>query len=251
MLPEVIQGILLPFWGTLIGSACVLFVNNELGALKQNAINAFAAGVMVAASVFSLLIPAIERSVVDSSLISFASVHFGFFAGMGLLLLIDVLLARYGKTAQGGSMSYLAITIHNLPEGMAVGVVFAAFVADASAVSYAAAIAVSAGIALQNFPEGAITSLTLRSAGMKRGKALLMGALSGAVEPMGAVITLMFISFVLPILPFLLSFAAGAMIYVVINELLPRTVSDSSSCIGTVFFTLGFSFMMLLDTALG
>ena len=251
MLPEVIQGILLPFWGTLIGSACVLFINKDLGALKQNAVNAFAAGVMVAASVFSLLIPAIERSALESSPISFASVHFGFISGMGLLLLTDVLLARYGKDSQSGSMSYLAITIHNLPEGMAVGVVFAAFIADASAVSYAAAMAVSAGIALQNFPEGAITSLTLRSGGMKRGKALLMGAISGAVEPAGAIITLMFISFVLPILPFLLSFAAGAMIYVVINELIPRAESDRASYVGTVFFTLGFSFMMLLDTALG
>lgn len=251
MLPEVISGILLPFWGTLIGSACVLFVNKELGTLRRAAVNTFAAGVMVAASVFSLLIPAIEQALGSGSLLSFASVHFGFISGMGILLLTDILLTFYGKNNSSGSMSYLAITIHNLPEGMAVGVVFAAFISDPSSVSYAAAIAVSVGIALQNFPEGAITSLTLRSDGMKRGKALLLSALSGAIEPAGAVFTLICISFVLPILPFLLSLAAGAMLYVVLTELIPESFTGTPPYIGCIFFTFGFSFMMLLDTALG
>jgi len=251
MSPEVISGILLPFLGTLVGSACVLFVNKELGASKRAAVNTFAAGVMVAASVFSLLIPSIEQAKDSGSALSFVSVHFGFIAGMGLLLLTDVLLTRYGNDNAGGSMSYLAITIHNLPEGMAVGVVFAAFLAAPSALSYASALAVSVGIALQNFPEGAITSLTLRSCGMKRGKALLLGALSGAIEPAGAFFTLICISFVLPILPFLLSFAAGAMIYVVLTELIPESFTKTPSYVGSVCFALGFSYMMLVDTALG
>ena len=248
MLPEVISGILLPFLGTFAGSGCVLFVNKEPKAAKRAAINAFAAGVMIAASFFSLLIPAIEQATIVSVL-SFASVHLGFIAGMGLLLLTDVLLTRR-QSGGNSSMSYLAITIHNLPEGMAVGVVFAAFMADPTAVSYASAIAVSAGIALQNFPEGAITSLTLRSGGMNRGKALLLGALSGAIEPAGAIITLLFISCLLPLLPFLLSFAAGAMIYVVLTELIPESFDQTPSYVGSVSFTLGFSFMMLLDTVL-
>ena len=250
MSPEVISGILLPFWGTLSGSACVLFVNKELSKLRRAAVNTFAAGVMVAASVFSLLIPAIDQSLASGSLLSFASVHFGFIAGMIILLLTDILLTLKGNFCSSSSMSYLAITIHNIPEGMAVGVVFAAFVTDPTAISYASAIAVSAGIALQNFPEGAITSLTLRSGGMKRSKSLILGALSGAIEPVGAFFTLICISFVLPILPFLLSLAAGAMLYVVLTELIPESFTEAPPYIGCIFFTLGFSFMMLLDTAL-
>jgi ZIP family zinc transporter len=251
MLPEVISGILLPFWGTLIGSACVLFVNKELSAVKRAAINTFAAGVMVAAAVFSLLIPAVGQAKASGSALAFASVHFGFIAGMMLLLLTDILLTRYGKNTSSGSMSYLAITIHNLPEGMAVGVVFAAFVAAPSALSYASALAVSIGIALQNFPEGAITSLTLRSDGMRRVQALILGALSGIIEPAGAVFTLICIGFVLPILPFLLSFAAGTMIYVVIEELIPDFSGTEQSRLGNLSFALGFTLMMVLDVALG
>ncbi len=251
MLPEVIQGILLPFYGTVAGVCCVLFINNTLGACRKSAVNSFAAGVMTAASIFSLLIPAIDQAYGSGSILSCASVYIGLLSGVALLLATDIFLSKIEKDGSPSSMSYLAITIHNLPEGMAVGVVFAAFLADSSAVPFTAALAVSVGIAIQNFPEGAITSLTLFSSGRGRARSFWLGVLSGIVEPIGACITLAFVGIILPAMPFLLSFAAGAMIYVVIAELIPDSFSDAPSYIGSLSYTLGFAAMMLLDTVLG
>ena len=251
IMPEIIQGILLPFYGTLFGACSVLFINHALGARSKSAVNSFAAGVMTAASIFSLLIPAIEQAYTSGSILLCSSVYIGLLLGVALLLAADVILSKIERNGIQSSMSYLAITIHNLPEGMAVGVVFAAFLADPSSVSIAAALAVSMGIAIQNFPEGAITSLTLFSSGKSRACSFWLGALSGIVEPVSACIALAFIGIILPAMPFLLSFAAGAMIYVVISELIPESFSDTPSYIGSLSYTFGFAAMMLLDTILG
>ena len=251
----VFYGILIPFLGTSLGAACVFFMKKSLGPAVQCALSGFAAGVMVAASMGSLLVPSIRQAAAMGRL-AFVPAVVGFWAGILLLRLFDVVVpppdaenraAGLGSTA----MMVLAVTLHNIPEGMAVGVVYAGYLAGNAQITAAGAMALSLGIAVQNFPEGAIISMPLRAAGMKKSKAFWGGVLSGAVEPIGAVLTLLAAGIVVPALPYLLSFAAGAMLYVVVEELLPELSQGGRSRLGALFFTLGFGIMMLLDAFLG
>ena len=253
-------GILIPFLGTTLGAACVFFMKKSLGDLVQRSLAGFAAGVMVAASIWSLLIPAIEQSE-DMGKLSFLPAFIGFWVGVLFLLLLDHLIphlhvgsdqsegpkSKLGRT----TMMVLAVTLHNLPEGLAVGVMYAGFLAGSPQITAASALALSLGIAIQNFPEGAIISMPLRAEGESKGRAFLGGVLSGAVEPIGAVLTIIAAQFIIPALPYLLSFAAGAMLYVVVEELIPEMSQGRHSNLGTVFFAVGFSVMMTLDVALG
>ena len=253
-------GILIPFLGTSFGAACVFFMRQALNEQIQRALTGFAAGVMVAASVWSLLIPAIEQSAGLGTL-AFLPAAVGFWLGILFLLLLDRLIPHLhlgSDQAEGPksqlqrtTMMILAVTLHNIPEGMAVGVVYAGYRSGTSQITAAGALALSLGIAIQNFPEGAIISMPLRAEGMKKGRAFLGGVLSGVVEPIGAVLTVLAASLVVPALPYLLSFAAGAMLYVVVEELIPEMSEGKHSNIGTVFFAVGFSLMMVLDVALG
>ena len=253
-------GILIPFLGTSFGAACVFFMRQALNEQIQRALTGFAAGVMVAASVWSLLIPAIEQSAGLGTL-AFLPAAAGFWLGILFLLLLDRLIPHLhlgSDQAEGPksqlqrtTMMILAVTLHNIPEGMAVGVVYAGYRSGTSQITAAGALALSLGIAIQNFPEGAIISMPLRAEGMKKGRAFLGGVLSGVVEPIGAVLTVLAASLVVPALPYLLSFAAGAMLYVVVEELIPEMSEGKHSNIGTVFFAVGFSLMMVLDVALG
>ena len=257
---EIFLGILIPFIGTTLGAACVLFMKKTLRKQVQNALAGFAAGVMVAASIWSLLIPAIEQSE-NMGALSFFPAVVGFWIGVLFLLTLDHLIphlhigseqsegpkSKLGRT----TMMVLAVTLHNIPEGMAVGVMYAGFLAGNTQITAASALALSLGIAIQNFPEGAIISLPLRSEGESKGKAFLGGVLSGVVEPVGAVLTIIAAQLIIPALPYLLSFAAGAMLYVVVEELIPEMSQGQHSNIGTVFFAVGFSLMMILDVALG
>ena len=257
---ETFLGIMIPFLGTTLGAACVFFMKKSLGDLVQRALAGFAAGVMVAASIWSLLIPAIEQSEGMGKL-SFLPAFIGFWVGVLFLLLLDRLIPHLhvgSEQAEGPksklgrtTMMVLAVTLHNIPEGMAVGVVFAGFLMGSGNITLTGALALAIGIAIQNFPEGAIISLPLRSEGTGKGRAFLYGALSGIVEPIAAIITIAAASIVIPILPYLLSFAAGAMIYVVIEELLPEASTGSHSNIATIWFSVGFLLMMILDVALG
>ena len=251
----VFYGILIPFLGTSLGAACVFFMKKSLGPAVQCALSGFAAGVMAAASMGSLLVPSIRQAAAMGRL-AFVPAVVGFWAGILLLRLFDVVVpppdaenraAGLGSTA----MMVLAVTLHNIPEGMAVGVVYAGYLAGNAQITAAGAMALSLGIAVQNFPEGAIISMPLRAAGMKKSKAFWGGVLSGAVEPVGAVLTLLAAGIVVPALPYLLSFAAGAMLYVVVEELLPELSQGGQSRLGALFFALGFGIMMLLDAALG
>ena len=253
-------GILIPFLGTTLGASCVFFMKKSLGDLVQRALAGFAAGVMVAASIWSLLIPAIEQSE-DMGKLSFLPAFIGFWSGVLFLLLLDRLIphlhvgsnqaegpkSKLGRT----TMMVLAVTLHNIPEGMAVGVVYAGFLSGNTQITAASALVLSLGIAIQNFPEGAIISMPLRAERVRKGRAFLGGVLSGVVEPIGAVLTLLAAQFVIPALPYLLSFAAGAMLYVVVEELIPEMSQGRHSNLGTVFFAVGFSVMMVLDVALG
>ena len=257
---ETFLGIMIPFLGTTLGSACVFFMKRSLGDLVQRALAGLAAGVMVAASIWSLLIPAIEQSE-NMGKLSFLPAVIGFWVGVLFLLLLDRLIphlhigsdkaegpkSKLGRT----TMMVLAVTLHNIPEGMAVGVMYAGFLAGNSQITAASALALSLGIAIQNFPEGAIISMPLKAEGESKGKAFLGGVLSGVVEPVGAVLTLLAARLVIPALPYFLSFAAGAMLYVVVEELIPEMSQGRHSNIGTVFFAVGFSIMMTLDVALG
>ena len=257
---EAFYGILIPFLGTSLGAACVFFMKRALSDRLQRILTGFAAGVMVAASVWSLLIPAIEQS---SSLgrLAFFPAFVGFWLGILFLLALDHLIphlhAKSGQAEgpksqlQRTTMMVLAVTLHNIPEGMAVGVVYAGFLSGGSQITAAAALALSLGIAIQNFPEGAIISMPLRAEGMKKSRAFCCGVLSGVVEPIGAVLTILAARLIVPALPYLLSFAAGAMLYVVVEELIPEMSQGTHSNIGTVFFAVGFSIMMMLDVALG
>lgn len=228
---EIFRGILIPFLGTTLGAACVFFMKRSLSSSIQRALTGFAAGIMTAASVWSLLIPAMEQCASMGKL-AFLPAAVGFLVGIFFLL-------------------GLAVTLHNIPEGMAVGVVYAGWASGNMSISAAAALALSVGIAIQNFPEGAIISMPLRAEGMGKGKAFLYGTLSGVVEPIGAVLTVLAAGLVLPILPYLLSFAAGAMIYVVVEELIPEMSEAPHSNVGTIFYAVGFVLMMTLDVALG
>ena len=253
-------GIMIPFLGTTLGAACVFFMKKSLGDLVQRSLAGFAAGVMVAASIWSLLIPAIEQSESMGKL-SFLPAFIGFWVGVLFLLLLDHLIPHLhvgSEQAEGPksklgrtTMMMRAGTLHNIPEGMAVGVVYAGFLSGNTQITAASALVLSLGIAIQNFPEGAIISMPLRAEGKRKGRAFLGGVLSGVVEPIGAVLTLLAAQFVIPALPYLLSFAAGAMLYVVVEELIPEMSQGRHSNLGTVFFAVGFSVMMVLDVALG
>lgn len=257
---ELFYGISIPFLGTVLGAACVFFMKKSLGDLVQRALTGFASGVMVAASIWSLLIPAMEQSSQMGKL-AFVPAVVGFWIGILFLLLLDRVIPHLHRNSeqaecpksqlQRTTMMLLAVTLHNIPEGMAVGVVYAGYRSGSVPITAAGALALSLGIAIQNFPEGAIVSMPLRAEGMKKGRAFLGGVLSGVVEPIGAVLTILAAQFVIPILPYLLSFAAGAMLYVVVEELIPEMSEGKHSNIGTIFFAVGFSMMMILDVALG
>ena len=254
------QCIWTPFLGTVLGSACVFFMKGALHRSLQRALTGFAAGVMVAASVWSLLIPAMTYAEHMGKFAFFPAVA-GLFFGFLFLMLLDRIIPHLHMNcdvAEGpkchlkkSTMMILAVTLHNLPEGMAVGVLLAGWLTGSELITPAAATALSIGIAIQNFPEGAIISMPLRSGGVGKGKAFLYGALSGIVEPLGAILTLLAASLITPALPYCLSFAAGAMLYVVVEELIPEMSEGEHSHIGTVFFAVGFALMMILDVALG
>ncbi len=257
---SVCYGITIPFLGTSAGAACVFFMKKNMSEQLSRILTGFAAGVMVAASVWSLLIPAMEQSGGRGRL-AFVPAVTGFWGGILFLLLLDHViphLHQHSNRVEGPksrlqrtTMMVLAVTLHNIPEGMAVGVVYAGYLAGNRNISAMAALALSLGIAIQNFPEGAIISMPLRAEGMKKGKAFWGGVLSGIVEPIGAVLTILAAGVAIPALPYLLSFAAGAMLYVVVEELIPEMSQGKHSNIGTVFFAVGFSVMMMLDVALG
>lgn len=256
----IFREIFVPFLGTALGAACVFFVKKELNRNLQRALTGFAAGVMVAASVFGLLLPAMDQSAHLGKL-SFLPAVAGFGLGICFLMLLDRIIPHLHMNSsqpegmksnfKRSSMMMLALALHNLPEGMAVGVVLAGLVKGMEGISAAAALTLSLGIAIQNFPEGAIISIPLKTEGMKRGKAFLYGTLSGIVEPIGAVLTLLLADYIVPALPYLLSFAAGAMIYVVVEELIPEMSEGEHSHIGTILFSIGFAAMMALDIILG
>lgn len=253
-------GVMIPFLGTTLGAACVFFLKNELKPSVQKALLGFASGVMVAASVWSLLIPSMDMSE-HLEKFAFLPAAVGFFLGIAFLLLMDRSVPHQHlgcQEAEGPrcqlaktSMLVLAVTLHNIPEGMAVGVVFAGMLSGSAQITAAGAFTLSMGIAIQNFPEGAIISLPLKSEGESRGKAFLYGTLSGAVEPVAAGITILLAAYIEPVLPYLLSFAAGAMLYVVVEELIPEASEGEHSNIATIGFALGFVLMMTLDVALG
>ena len=261
MIQDAFWGILIPFLGTSLGAGCVFFLKNSLRDGIQRALTGFAAGVMVAASVWSLLIPAMEQAA-DLGRLAFFPAAVGFWLGILFLLLLDHLIPHLHQNSlqaegpksqlQRTTMMVLAVTLHNIPEGMAVGVVYAGYLAGTAQITAAGALALSLGIAIQNFPEGAIISMPLKSEGqMSRKKAFLYGTLSGAVEPVGAALTIALASVIDPFLPYLLSFAAGAMLYVVVEELIPEASEGEHSNLGTVGFAVGFVLMMVLDVALG
>ena len=253
-------GLLLPFLGTMLGSAFVFFMKDTMSVRLQKSLLGFASGVMVAASIWSLLMPSMDMGA-DSGKWSVLPAAIGFLLGMGFLLLIDELTPHLhiGTDKPEGMRSHLsktamlalAVTIHNLPEGMAVGVVFAGADVGAAQLSLASAVAVSLGIAIQNIPEGAIISMPMRSAGNSRWRSFLIGTLSGAVEPIGAIAVLLLSSLLMPVLPYMLSFAAGAMFYVVVEELIPEASVGRHSNLSTIGFAIGFVLMMVLDVVMG
>ena len=251
---QVFYGLLIPFLGTTLGACCVFFVRGQLNDRVQRGLGGFAAGVMTAASVWSLLIPAIDQSQHMGKL-AFVPAAVGFLVGIFFLLFLDHVIPHLhmnAEKAEGPStklkktaMLVLAVTLHNIPEDMAVGVVLAGWL------SYADALALAIGIAIQNFPEGAIISMPLRAENVSRRRSFAYGMLSGIVEPIGAIVTILAASLVVPLMPYMLSFAAGAMIYVVVEELIPEMSVEPHSDVGTVFFSVGFVVMMILDVALG
>lgn len=257
---NVLEGLTIPFIGTVLGSACVFFMKRELGRTIQRALTGFAGGVMVAASIWSLLIPAMELSE-NMGKLAFLPSFIGFWIGILFLLLLDRVIPHLHLNAEKAegpkskakktTMMLLAVTLHNIPEGMAVGVVFAGLLSESAEITAGGALALALGIAIQNFPEGAIISMPLRAEGKTKNKAFMNGALSGAVEPVGALLTILFARLLVPVMPYLLSFAAGAMIYVVVEELIPEMSEGEHSNVGVVMFALGFTVMMALDVALG
>ncbi len=256
----VLIGLLIPFLGTALGSGCVFFMRKALSQSVQKALSGFAAGVMVAASVWSLLIPAMEQSSGMGSW-AFLPAFVGFWLGVGFLLLLDHViphLHRNASKAEGPksrlartTMMVLAVTLHNIPEGMAVGGGYAGLCSGSAEITAGGALALALGIAIQNFPEGAIISMPLHAEGAGKGKSFLYGVLSGAVEPVFGLVTVLAAGLIVPAMPYLLSFAAGAMLYVVVEELIPDMAQGQHSHIGVLMFTLGFSLMMALDVALG
>lgn len=257
---NVLIGVMIPFVGTTLGAACVFFMKKAIRDGVQKALLGFASGVMVAASVWSLIIPAIEMSEPMAKW-SFLPAAIGIVLGMACLLLIDRLVPQCyleGKNTEKSdtkdcrrSMLAFAVALHNIPEGMAVGVAFAGLLVGEAHITLAGAIALSIGISVQNFPEGAIISMPLKAQGMGKGKSFFYGMLSGAVEPVAAGLTIVFAEIVTPALPYLLAFAAGAMLYVVVEELVPEAAEGDAFRIGTIGFGMGFLVMMMLDVALG
>ena len=257
---EIIWGLLIPFLGTTLGSAMVFFMKNKMNKKVEKLLLGFASGVMIAASVWSLLIPSIDMAK-EQKVISWIPAAVGFLLGIVFLLVLDSIIPHLHLNSnkpegiksklKNITMMVLAVTLHNIPEGMAVGVVFAGAISGNSGITMAGAIALAIGIAIQNFPEGAIISMPLKSEGTTKSKAFLYGTLSGIVEPIGAILTILLTSLVVPVLPYLLSFAAGAMIYVVVEELIPSAQTGEHSNIGTIGVAIGFVIMMILDIALG
>lgn len=257
---EVIQGLLIPFIGTSLGAAGVFVMKKDLNPAVQKALTGFAAGVMVAAAIWSLLIPSMEESEA-MGVWAFVPAVVGFWIGTLFLLLLDHVIPHlhmYADKAEGmhsqlsrTTMLVLAVTLHNIPEGMAVGVVLAGWMTGATEISIGGALALSIGIAIQNFPEGAIISMPLRAAGLSKIKAFGGGVLSGIVEPIGGLLTILAASMIVPVLPYLLAFAAGSMMYVVVEELIPEMSEGEHSNIGVITFAVGFTLMMALDVALG
>lgn len=253
-------GLLIPFFGTVLGSGMVIFMKDKMDQRVEKALLGFASGVMIAASIWSLLLPSIEMSE-QQGVIGWIPAAVGFMLGILFLLLLDTVVPHLhletdqpeGMPAslKKTTMLVLAVTLHNIPEGMAVGVVFAGVLAGNTGISLAGAFALSIGIAIQNFPEGAIISMPLKSEGLSKTKAFLDGAASGVVEPIAALLTILLTGLITPILPYLLSFAAGSMIYVVVEELIPESQAGEHSNIGTIGVSVGFVLMMILDVALG
>ena len=257
---QIFLGLVIPFIGTTLGAAMVFLMKKEMNKKVEKILLGFASGVMIAASVWSLLIPSIEMAETQGK-VSWIPAAIGFLLGIVFLLVLDSVVphmhlesekpegmkAKLKKT----TMMVFAVTLHNIPEGMAVGVTFAGALAQNAGITMAGAFALAVGIAIQNFPEGAIISMPLKSEGVSKSKAFLYGTLSGIVEPIGAIITILLTNAVVPILPYLLSFAAGAMIYVVVEELIPESQAGEHSNIGTIGVAIGFTIMMILDVALG
>lgn len=257
---NVLIGILIPLFGTTLGAACVFFLKNDMSPKLGRALSGFAGGIMISASFFSLILPALEQSA-DQGKLAFLPVALGFLCGMLFLLVLDLLIPHIhtGDSSEEGPRSglkrttklFLAVALHNLPEGMVVGIVFAGWMYGQSQITLAGATVLAVGIALQNFPEGAVVSMPLRAEGMPKWKTFLYGTLSGVVEPIGALLTAFAAGLFLPILPFLLSFAAGAMFYVVVEELVPEMARGEHGNEGTLCFAAGFVLMMALDIAFG
>ena len=257
---KIIIGLLIPFLGTALGAAMVFFMKNSMNKKIEKTLLGFASGVMIAASVWSLIIPSINMAT-EQGKIAWLPAAVGFLLGILFLLVLDSVIphlhlnsdkpegikAKLKKT----TMMVFAVTLHNIPEGMAVGVAFAGAMTQNTGITIAGALALAIGIAIQNFPEGAIISMPLKSEGMSKGKAFMLGVLSGVVEPIGALITILLTNLVVPVLPYLLSFAAGAMIYVVVEELIPEAQDGEHSNLATVGVAIGFVIMMILDVALG
>jgi len=259
MYMEAFKGIMIPFVGTVLGSACVFFMKGSMNRILQRSLTGFAAGVMVAASVWSLLIPAMNHAEHMGKL-AFLPAVAGLLLGFAFLLFLDKIIPHMhmDQKCEGpacnlkkSTMLVFAVALHNLPEGMAVGVVYAGLLLGEAEISMSAALALSLGIAIQNFPEGAIISMPLSSTGTSKRRAFAYGVASGIVEPLGALMTILLSSFIIPILPYTLAFAAGAMLYVVVEELIPEMSEGEHSNVGTVVFALGFALMMALDVALG
>ena len=257
---SILLGLWIPFIGTLLGSSMVFLMKDKMNLKVEKLLLGFASGVMIAASIWSLLIPAIDMAN-EQGMIAWLPATIGFLLGIGFLLLLDSITPHLHldqKNPEGPktklkkvTMMVLAVTLHNIPEGMAVGVVFAGLLIGNTGITFAGALALAIGIAIQNFPEGAIVSMPLRSEGVSKRKAFFYGTLSGLVEPISAIFTVALTSIVVPLLPYLLSFAAGAMIYVVVEELIPEPHMGKHSNIGTIGVAFGFVLMMILDVALG
>ncbi len=253
-------GLLIPFFGTTLGAAMVFLLKDQMGERTERIFTGFAAGVMVAASIWSLLIPSMEQSA-EKGKLAFLPASVGFAIGVAFLLLLDEVVPHIHQSSneEEGPKNHLrdttklllAVTLHNIPEGMAVGVVFAGMMNGSSTITMSSAMALAVGIAIQNFPEGAIISMPLQTRGVSKGKSFLYGTLSGAVEPIAAAITILLAGIMIPILPYLLGFAAGAMLYVVVEELVPEMSKGEHSNAGVIAFSVGFLLMMILDVALG
>ena len=257
---KVIIGLIIPFIGTTLGAAMVFLMKNQMSKKVQKILLGFASGVMIAASIWSLLIPSIEMAE-NQNIIAWIPATIGFLLGMAFLLVLDSIIPHihlesekpegFKSKLKKTTMMIFAVTLHNIPEGMSVGVTFAGALIGNTGITMAGALALAIGIAIQNFPEGAIISMPLKSEGVSKGKAFLYGTLSGIVEPIAAIITILFTELFVPILPYLLSFAAGAMLYVVVEELIPESQTGEHSNIGTIGVAIGFVIMMILDVTLG